>query len=96
MEWRQEPVSIPRVPATSKHPRRSRAAAPAAPIRAPDEIVGLGFSPTELGELTATGFEVLERNTMTSFNAEVIKLRIPRRLTLEAARQRARAAALRR
>lgn len=74
-------------------PRRSRAAAPAAPIRAPDEIVGLGFSPTELGELTATGFEVLERNTMTSFNAEVIKLRIPRRLTLEAARQRARAAA---
>ncbi|MDW9506334.1 S8 family serine peptidase [Sinorhizobium meliloti] len=74
-------------------PRRSRAAAPAAPIRAPDEIVGLGFSPTELGELTATGFEVLERNTMTSFNAEVIKLRIPRGLTLEAARQRARAAA---
>ncbi|GCA49728.1 S8 family serine peptidase [Sinorhizobium meliloti] len=74
-------------------PRRSRAAAPAAPIRAPDEIVGLGFSSTELGGLAAAGFELLERNTMASFNAEVIKLRIPQGLTLEAARQQARALA---
>ena len=74
-------------------PRRPRAAAPAAPTRAPDEIVGLGFSPTELGGLASAGFEILERNTMASFNAEVIKLRIPQGLTLEAARERARAVA---
>ncbi|WP_248446900.1 S8 family serine peptidase [Sinorhizobium meliloti] len=74
-------------------PRRSRAAAPAAPTRAPDEIVGLGFSRTELGGLASAGFEILERNTMASFNAEVIKLRIPQGLTLEAARERARAVA---
>ncbi len=43
--------------------------------------------------MTATGFEVLERNTMASFNGEVIKLRTPQGLTLEAARQQARAAA---
>lgn len=70
-------------------PRRSQASAPAAPTRAPAEIVGFGFSPAELGRLTTSGFEVLERVTPVSFEGEVIKLRIPPGLTLEAARQRA-------
>jgi subtilisin family serine protease len=70
-------------------PRRSQVSAPAAPTRAPAEIVGFGFSPAELGQLTTSGFEVLERATPVSFETEVIKLRIPRGLTLEAARQQA-------
>lgn len=74
-------------------PRRPRAAAPAAPTRAPDEIVGLGISSSELGQLAAAGFEVLERDAMATFGAEVIKLRIPRGVTLETARQQARAVA---
>jgi hypothetical protein len=70
-------------------PRRSQAAAPA-PTRAPDEIIGLGFDPTRIEQLTASGFEVLERGTMATFNSEIVKLRIPREVTLDAAREQAR------
>ncbi|RVJ84705.1 S8 family serine peptidase [Sinorhizobium medicae] len=74
-------------------PRRPRAAAPAPPTRAPEEIVGLGISPSELGQLAAAGFEVLERDPMATFGTEVIKLRIPPGVTLESARQQARSVA---
>lgn len=72
-------------------PRRSQPPAPA--IQAPNEIVGLGFSPAQLGQLTASGFQVLERGTMATFNSEIVKLRIPSALTMDAARQQARALA---
>ncbi|WP_373414231.1 S8 family serine peptidase [Ensifer aridi] len=73
-------------------PRRSQAVAPA-PIRAPDEIVGLGFGPAQIEQLTASGFEILERATMATFNSEVVKLRIPAGVTLDAAREQARTVA---
>ncbi|AFL53669.1 hypothetical protein ABIE78_006710 [Sinorhizobium fredii] len=70
--------------------RRARASVPPAPTQASDEIVGLGFSPAQLEQLTEAGFQVLEQGTMATFNAEAAKLRIPSGLTLDAARERAR------
>ncbi|MDK1492341.1 S8 family serine peptidase [Sinorhizobium sp. 7-81] len=68
--------------------RRSQPPAPA--IQAPNEIVALGFSPAQLEQLTASGFQVLERAAMSTFDTTVIKLRIPSGLTLDAAREQAR------
>ncbi|MCG5475669.1 MAG: S8 family serine peptidase [Sinorhizobium fredii] len=70
--------------------RRARASAPPSPTRAPDEVVGLGFSPAQLEQLTGAGFQVLEQDTMATFNVDVAKLRIPSGLTLDAAKERAR------
>lgn len=72
--------------------RRVRAPAPE-PTRAPDEIVGLGFSPAQLDELTGAGFRILDRSRMATFDGEIVKLRIPSGLTLNAARARAQALA---
>jgi len=70
-------------------PRRTQAPAPRPPSQAPDEIVGLGLSSAELDQLSASGFEVLEQDAMVALDAEVVKLRIPSGLTLEAALQQA-------
>jgi hypothetical protein len=68
-------------------PRRSASRRIQEPVRSPDEIVGLGLTPPQLDQLSASGFEVLERNAMAAFDTEAVKLRIPSGLTLEAAQQ---------
>ncbi|MEY9198601.1 S8 family serine peptidase [Sinorhizobium sp. CCBAU 05631] len=69
--------------------RRAPAPAPAVPARAPDEIVGFGFSAAQLTQLAEAGFEVVDRGTVTMLDSEIVKFRIPARMTLDAARARA-------
>ncbi|TKT74811.1 S8 family serine peptidase [Aquamicrobium sp. LC103] len=81
----------PRLPRPQRRSpqRRAQVPAPPPPTRAPDEIVGLGFTAAQLDQMTASGFEVLERSPIASADTEVIKLRIPSGITLEAAREQA-------
>ena len=71
----------------AQRPRRVQTAVPPPPVRADNEIVGLGFTDPQLDQLNASGFEVLQRDAIATFNADVIKFRIPSGLTAEAARQ---------
>ncbi len=68
--------------------RRNRAQRPAPPLpfRAPDEIVATGLSLPEIERLQATGFTVLDRAEIASLGSEVLRLRIPPDMPLEAAR----------
>lgn len=74
-------------PARRSVVRRAQVPVPPPPAHASDEIVGLGLTPSQLDQLSASGFDVLEQNTMAAFNTEAVKLRIPSGLTLEAAQQ---------
>ena len=78
-------------------PRRARAQARARPAplpdRAPDEIVATGLSAPQLAELEADGFTVLERADIAGLGSEVLRLRIPPNVRLEAARDAVVAAA---
>jgi hypothetical protein len=71
-------------------PRRSgrRAQRPAAPLpsRVPDQIVATGLSSAEIGRLQASGFTVLDRADIQLLGSELIRLRIPPNMPLEAAR----------
>ncbi len=67
-------------------PRRARSSVPDLPIQDPDEIVGSGFTAPQLDQLSAAGFEIVERQALSAFNTEVVKLRIPSRPSLNAAR----------
>lgn len=77
--------------ATPRPARRAPAPAPATPVRAPDEIVGLGFAPAELDQLVAQGFVVLEQSS--AFDTQLVKLGVPSGLTLDAAREQVAAVA---
>lgn len=72
-------------------PRQSarRQASPPPPTRAENEIVATGLSAAEIGQLEADGFAVLDRSTVTGLGgSDLLRLRIPPNLSLEAARNR--------
>jgi len=56
------------------------------PTRAPDEVVVTGVTAPQLAALEADGFTVLERSAVGGLGGEVLRLRIPRNVRLEAAR----------
>lgn len=84
--------SPPRQRRTSR-PRRS-APARVVPLRAeaPEEIVALGLSADDVATLVAEGYRVLQEDTVARIGAAVVRLGIPAGVTLEAARDRVRAA----
>jgi subtilisin family serine protease len=57
------------------------------PDRAPNEIVAVGLSEASIAGLTQDGFVVDERIPITLTNSELVRLTIPRGMTLDAARQ---------
>ncbi len=78
----------PRQPAPAPVPR---APSPPPPTAAPDEIVTLALSDGDLAALLAQGFTVVEERQLSGFAAVSRRLAIPPDLTLEEARQAARA-----
>jgi subtilisin family serine protease len=68
--------------------RQQRPAVRAAPLpdRAPDEIVATGLTAPQLASLQADGFTILERTEIGGLGGEVLRLRIPPNVQLEAAR----------
>ncbi|MFK0387115.1 S8 family serine peptidase [Agrobacterium sp. NPDC090273] len=70
-------------------PRR----AVAIPDRARDEIVALGLDEATIASLTQDGFVIDERTTIALTGSELVKLTIPRGMTLDVARQAVVAAA---
>jgi hypothetical protein len=83
-------------PRRASRPRRPAVvrAAPAVPVRteAPAEIVALGLSPDDLTVLAGEGYTVLQQDTVVRTGATVVRLGVPAGTTLEAARDRVRAA----
>lgn len=73
----------------SRQAERRPAPRRAAPIpdRSPNEIVALGMSEASLASLTQNGFVVGERIPFALTGNELVKLTIPRGMTLQAARQ---------
>lgn len=65
--------------------------APAPPVAAPDEIVALTLSAADLDALLAQGFTVIAERELASFGTVSRRLRIPPALSLEQARDAARA-----
>lgn len=59
----------------------------AVPERAPDKILALGLDDPAIANLTQEGFVVDERTTIALTGSELIKLTIPRGMTLDTARQ---------
>ncbi len=59
----------------------------------PRQIVALGLDDAAIAELTATGYSVRDRGTVSIAGADMVKLTIPRGVTLEAARARVASAA---
>lgn len=57
------------------------------PDRAPNEIVALGLDEVTIASLTQDGFVVDERTPIALTGNEMVKLTIPRGMTLDAARQ---------
>lgn len=57
------------------------------PDRASNEIVTLGLNETSILELTQAGFAVSQRTAIALTGSELVKLTIPRGMTLDAARQ---------
>ncbi|WP_034850501.1 S8 family serine peptidase [Sinorhizobium sojae] len=74
---------------TPRLPRRAPRRVVPLPTRAQIEIIGLGLTAAQLDQLSASGYSVFERETLGAFGADVVKLRIPSGLTLEAAREQA-------
>lgn len=77
--------------------RAERPASPrravAIPDRARDEIVALGLDEATIASLTQDGFVIDERTTIALTGSELVKLTIPRGMTLDVARQAVVAAA---
>ena len=74
---------IPRRQRREARPRQREAPLP---DRAPDEIVATGLTAPQLAELQAGGFTIIERTDIGGFGGEVLRLRIPPDVQLEAAR----------
>jgi len=72
------------LPRQRRETRRQRPAP--RPVRAPDEIVATGVTAPQLAALEADGFTVLDRTVVAALGGEVLRLRIPTRTGLEAAR----------
>jgi hypothetical protein len=56
------------------------------PDRAPDEIVATGLTTPQIATLQGNGFTILDRTEIGGFGGEVLRLRIPPNVQLEAAR----------
>ena len=72
-------------------PRRQKARVrrvlqPPAAVRATRELVVSGFDERTLAELRATGYRIVRRERLGSTGETLVKLRIPRRVSLERAR----------
>ena len=80
------------IPALNRVVRSSRVVTPNR-IVTPNEIVAVGLSASQLGTLVIDGFQITARNPMTLANAEMVKLRPPRGISLALARTRIRAMA---
>lgn len=65
-------------------PRRARAVA--MPDRSPRQIVALGLGDQNIAQLSQAGFVIDARVTIALSNTELVKLQIPRGMTLDAAR----------
>lgn len=74
---------------TAPRAQRPRRARQPQPVRASNEIVGFGFTVPQLDLLDVAGFDVFQRDAMATLNGDLIKLRIPSSMTVEAARQQA-------
>jgi hypothetical protein len=78
-------------------PRVQRRAAPrrVAPpsVRADREIIAAGLTPAEIDTLVAGDFVVVTRDGLGFIGGEIVKLRVPPGITMDAARQRIRSAA---
>lgn len=78
-------------PAAPARQRPARVAAPPAPVvpplpdAAPGEIVGLDIDDTQIAALEASGFTVLERESLDRFGTNVTRLQVPAALTIDAA-----------
>lgn len=73
-------------PRRQRREARSRPREAPLPDRAPDEIVATGLTAPQLAALQAGGFTILERTDIGSLGGEVLRLRIPPNIQLEAAR----------
>jgi minor extracellular protease Epr len=79
--------NIFRQPARQAPPPRVAAPAPPPPESAPNEIVTLSLSDTDLAVLTAQGFTVIEERPVPGFGGVSRRLRTPPGVTLADARQ---------
>lgn len=68
-----------------RRPQQRRAVA--IPDHAPDKILALGLDDASITNLTQEGFVVDERTTIALTGSELVKLTIPRGMTLDAARR---------
>jgi subtilisin family serine protease len=68
--------------------QRARPAVRAIPLpdRAPDEIVATGLTAPQIAALQGDGFTILDRTEIGGLGGEVLRLRIPPNIRLEAAR----------
>lgn len=60
------------------------------PDRVPDEIVASGLDAQQIGRLTGEGFAVIDSVSLAALGSELVKLRIPAGMSLDAARDRVR------
>jgi hypothetical protein len=82
-------------PTRRSAPRRAapRRAVQALPVRAEGELVAVGLTSTQVGQLTAAGFVVAERHQVPLLDAEMFRLRAPPAQSLDAALAQVRATA---
>jgi subtilisin family serine protease len=73
----------PRRQRREARPRQREAPLPA---RAPNEIIAAGLNAPQLAQLQANGFTVIDRSEIGGIGGEVLRLRIPPNVQLEAAR----------
>ncbi|MEI8446722.1 S8 family serine peptidase [Mesorhizobium sp. CCNWLY176] len=71
-------------------PYRAQAPQPPLPVHTTDEIVATGLTAQQIDQLTAYGFVVLDHAEIPLLVSEVVKLRKPSSMSLEAARDRIR------
>jgi subtilisin family serine protease len=90
--WRA-PVRRQFQPRQQRRPAAVRRAAAPLPERVPNQIVASGLTAEQTARLTAEGFAVVAQAGLGSLGTDVLKLRIPSGMTLEAARDRVQAEA---
>jgi subtilisin family serine protease len=82
---------MPRTQRRAARPvRRAQAPQPPLPVRASDEIVATGLTVPQIDQLATFGFVVLDRAQVPLVASEVIRLRKPSNISLEAARDQVR------
>lgn len=73
-----------------ERPRKARRGQPrtvaAVPLYVPNQIIAAGLTNAQIETLVAGGYGVDERQTLTAGPAELVKLRLPRGRTMDAAR----------